>query len=1036
MNWNHALTMLLLATSIAMGATVCQAVELHVTAPEEVHSDADSLTFQLTAEGYDVDRVTRVVWNLSYYKFYERNTDPYDYMEPVTLSTLSDLVVARDGAGMTIAEMERLCREHGTLAYGESGEDVLVLQFSIKVEAFAGDEKIGETPSFDASFDFIATPGLSLTVSGPEEITRDMEEATFALKISEEDQVEEVGWFFEYHTDVEWAQEMFGGWLSVPSQGIFGIVKPVPCESLKLREEGEPLNLTYLRELAQAHAPEETGSLRMRVYVKAYLPNRSPLAESNPHEFRVLTGERNITLDLYPTRANKTRVRIQGTGTDPVNIALQHALPPHLNATFDRVVQARPDGSYPKLEIVFELDPSRSPGLQLPGSEDITFVTSSGQTERRFTVKLQLLKAQWLILVYFVWDTEPPLQDKLEGNLKEICDVSRRLDDPRVGIMILTDMEKALTLDPALHGVPSLPPDNAQLYRIVEGKLIQTGRDWGSVRMNNGATLARFISESVSRVPSIHKQLAMSGHGHGVVGLLPDSSANKSRMPIRDLDRALANHFFDVISFEACLMAQLEVLNEIREHATYFIASERTIPSGLRSGLITKTITAGGLAWRESLEVLFSRPEISPRDYAVSIVQAYEDKYSEGGAFRTSATLSAVEAANLPPLVASVDSLARAIVERYGAHSALFNSTMIDVVKRTWEANHVHYTDIRDLAQNIVDDPDQILRGLVAPAKAVVSAFDRAVIANTEIIIKHPRMALFLDHVGLDEGVDYVTRIDSGYSGITIFLWREGIAGKPGGLYRSYLAWFKTTEYRTKAWRDFVEQFARSHPTSATTVSLHHPLHELYLHLYDKEGHHVGVNHDAAHGLNGLEMEIPGSLYYDFQNGTEIIILPSDISEFTVVVDGRSMEEEVEDYTLSYELVLDNQIICQKDSSGTITEGSNHSVPISIEGSEITLGEVTEEIGTEGTGGEEEGEDGVDVDEEEGQEASDALPEWFTDNFPFLMPILDPILDPILPYVPDSLIPVLPLIIIAVPILLVVGLASRALRGGQDGAEE
>jgi len=121
MNWNHALTMLLLATSIATGATVCQAVELHVTAPEEVHSDADSFTLQLTAEGYDVDSVTRVVWNLSYYKFYERNTDPYDYMEPVTLSAVSDLVVTRDGARVTIAEMERLCREHGTLGYGDSG---------------------------------------------------------------------------------------------------------------------------------------------------------------------------------------------------------------------------------------------------------------------------------------------------------------------------------------------------------------------------------------------------------------------------------------------------------------------------------------------------------------------------------------------------------------------------------------------------------------------------------------------------------------------------------------------------------------------------------------------------------------------------------------------------------------------------------------------------------------------------------------------------------------------------------------------------
>ncbi len=313
-NVNQVFILLLLATTINLGATVCHGVELHVTAPEEIYSDADSVTFQLAAEGYDTDEVTKVVWNFSYYKFYERNTDPYDYMEPVTLSTVSDLVVTREGTGVTISEMERLCREHGTLGYGKEGEDILVLQFSIIVEAFAGDETIGKSPRFDASFDFIATRGLTLTVSGPQKITRDKKKATFALQFGEGElgEVEEVGWFFEYHTDAEWAQDMFGGWLSIPGQDLFGILKPVTCEALQLNEEGKPLNLSYLRELGENYAPEDTGILRMRVYVKAYLPNHSPLAESDHHEFEIWGEKVLLTLEhFHPFEYFKA-----GTGTD------------------------------------------------------------------------------------------------------------------------------------------------------------------------------------------------------------------------------------------------------------------------------------------------------------------------------------------------------------------------------------------------------------------------------------------------------------------------------------------------------------------------------------------------------------------------------------------------------------------------------------------------------------------------------------------------------------------------------------------------
>ena len=872
--------------------------------------------------------------------------------------------------------------------------------------------------------DFPPTIDITTKITGPAQIDPETGQAVFNIQTTgrDIDMIEEIYWWVSY-IDPAWEAQYGnpGDWFFIEGQ------YQEPVNSLTFDAQ----TLDKWRRTSRNTGIKRGGvsTLQTKIFVTLYASQRRELIledlsiySSANHSFTTIAKlGADIPLNIYPTQANHTRVKVNGTGTDPINIATEHNPPPHIILTYNQIIQPQ-SGRYPELEIKAELDPSQTPGLQLPSEINIVFITRSGNQEEYFTLKLSLKKAEWLVMIYMAHETAPSVQRHLEGNLIEICNVSRRMDDPRVGIMVLTDMEFQINLDPGRYGINGLPPNNAQLYQIIKGNLTQVGLDWGSVRMNTQVILQRFITDSITRIPSVHKHLIISGHGHGVKGIAPDRSNRNIGMPMSILDRALTNQVFDVISFEACVMAQLEALNEIREHTTFFVASERTIPAGLAQGIISKTMISGGLAWREPLENLFSRSSMSPRDYAVSWVRSYGDKYSEGGAFRTSATLSAIEARNLPPLVASLDSLATAIVARYGAHNKLFNETLANVVKRTWEANHVPYTDIKNFAQNIVNDPNQVLRGLVEPARAVITAFDNAIIANTEIIIKHPKSALFLDWVGADAAVDYLTRINSGYSGMTIMLWREGVTGMPGAIYRSYLSWFDSTEYRTKAWRGFIQEFVRSHPTSATTINLHHPLHELYLHVYDSQGHHVGINPAESHGSDRLDMEIPGSLYIDYLNGTEVVLLPTNITDLVIVVDGMSMEEEVEEYTLTYELVLNDEITHREEVSGTIHEDSNHSMTLSTEGSKLSIGEVNKTKGTNETNG---GEEENDLDEGNGVKK---LPDWFTDGFPFLMPLVEPVVEPLLPYTPDMLIPLLPIIVLGLPLLIVVVITVRVMQ--------
>jgi hypothetical protein len=51
------------------------------------------------------------------------------------------------------------------------------------------------------------------------------------------------------------------------------------------------------------------------------------------------------------------------------------------------------------------------------------------------------------------------------------------------------------------------------------------------------------------------------------------------------------------------------------------------------------------------------------------------------------------------------------------------------------------------------------------------------------------------------------------------------------------------------------------------------------------------------------------------------------------------------------------------------------------------------------------------------------LPGWFTENLPFLMPLIDPIL----PHIPNGLVPIVPYVVIAIPVILLL-IAAGAIR--------
>jgi len=104
-------------------------------------------------------------------------------------------------------------------------------------------------------------------------------------------------------------------------------------------------------------------------------------------------------------------------------------------------------------------------------------------------------------------------------------------------------------------------------------------------------------------------------------------------------------------------------------------------------------------------------------------------------------------------------------------------------------------------------------------------------------------------------------------------------------------------------------------PGSGSVVVLREAHSKLYLHIYDSEGHHVGLDY----GTNQLEVEIDGACYLDL-NDIIIVYLPPKVTDFRYVVDAAYAEETMESYNVTVASLEDGNLKHQIVSSDTIVK--------------------------------------------------------------------------------------------------------------------
>lgn len=143
----------------------------------------------------------------------------------------------------------------------------------------------------------------------------------------------------------------------------------------------------------------------------------------------------------------------------------------------------------------------------------------------------------------------------------------------------------------------------------------------GEQNMSDAQTLADFIAWGISNYPADRYMLVISSHGNGWAGIGPDETDETilNLQAMRDGIRAGLDAVgvgqFDIIGFDACLMAQYEVAVALAPVADYLLAAEEVIPGR-------------GWEYTTPYQALIANPNMGALALGQNIIDAYMAHYA------------------------------------------------------------------------------------------------------------------------------------------------------------------------------------------------------------------------------------------------------------------------------------------------------------------------------------------------------------------------------------------------------------------------
>jgi hypothetical protein len=319
--------------------------------------------------------------------------------------------------------------------------------------------------------------------------------------------------------------------------------------------------------------------------------------------------------------------------------------------------------------------------------------------------------AEWTVLVYL--DADNNLEREAVDDFLEMSSVG---SSPEVNVIVQFDR---------IPGYDSRYADwtGAKRYHVQQGMTPQPANalsDLGEANMGDPQTLTDFISWGMASFPAHRTAAIIWNHGDGWrraslhkeprKAIAWDDTNGRDSLDIAELGDVLATvtgngaNPIDLLAFDACLMAMVEIDAQISPYVRVRTASEETEPGT-------------GYPFDAILSDLRAHPLWDAADLGKSIVARYYEAY-EGE------THSAVDlGGGYTTLVTAIDQLAGALIANQGTLL-----TAIGDARREAQQFQLHYVDLYDLALRLSQAVQ--VPAVQQAAQAVMDAADAIVLAE------------------------------------------------------------------------------------------------------------------------------------------------------------------------------------------------------------------------------------------------------------------------------------------------------------------
>jgi len=235
----------------------------------------------------------------------------------------------------------------------------------------------------------------------------------------------------------------------------------------------------------------------------------------------------------------------------------------------------------------------------------------------------------------------------------------------------------------------------AYLYKVVKGGLEEVkgfALNGEEVNMGDPQTLKTFVGFTVSKFRAEHYVLVLWDHGNDVSGCCWDEHP-VDHLTHPEVAAALSKFHIDILAFDACLMAMIEVAYEYNQYGLntdYLVGSENYVANY-------------GYPYDTILGDLNQNPTMSELELAELIVHNYAEFYQPRAHFNggVMATLSAIDLAKADEVVVDLSVMTRALMEDMAANHGMIcdarGEGMLPWSEYGWDL----YIDLPTFVENI-----------------------------------------------------------------------------------------------------------------------------------------------------------------------------------------------------------------------------------------------------------------------------------------------------------------------------------------------